>query len=258
MNYNLRELIDNSDWDLINQLIKLGTIQLDVAVNEVMEMNNAKYIYYFAREVDGAPIKELARGMLQTKEAEYIYYFAYDIDEAPIYVLAQAVIKAKDARYIYEFARDIEGAPIAELAQGVIQTKDAAWIYRFAHDVEGAPIKELARAVLQMKDAHNIFHFARDIAGAPIEMLVNGLIELKSYFWIGLILSTIGTQNSNRKGNGELEKYALEHKEELLKVIEECTNIDILQDIRSHLKASSLILYVDQLIQRLTILNEEQ
>ena len=224
--YFIRKMICDELWQRFNQLIKFGIIKLEAAVKVVLEMQDAKHIYHFALKVEFAPIKELAQAVIKTGDAEYIYMFACDVEGAPIETLANGVIKTRNAKYIYWFAKKVKGAPIEELAYGIVLTKNAAWIHEFA----------------------------RDINDAPIEMLVDSLIELRSYYYIGLVLSEINSVNVE---NSELQKYALEHKDRLLAVIEECTDVDILQRIKANLNDESLVAYVDELIQRLLQTQEE-
>ena len=83
------------------------------------------------------PVLEMANDIINTNDARRIYEFARDLLGAPIDKLADAVIKTNDAHYIYYFARDIRNAPIDKLADGIVNTGDtkytnAEYIYYFA------------------------------------------------------------------------------------------------------------------------------
>lgn len=72
-------------------------------------MNNAEFIYYFAKGVKGA-----------------------QLDKIVIEKLVEAIVKTNDAKYMYLFARNVKGTIIEKLAEGIIKTNKAEYIDRFS------------------------------------------------------------------------------------------------------------------------------
>lgn len=173
-------------------------------------------ILEFAEMVKGAPIRELALGIIETKNAECMYLFAKNIvsKNVPMDKLIDALIETKNAEYIYMFARDIKDAPIDKLEDGIISTvlnaeneiiesNNVSYICDFARDIKGADINKLidaivsigspseiymfaiykrgdinrlAAGIVQTGSAEYIYNFARNIEDAPIDVLVDGII----------------------------------------------------------------------------------
>ena len=69
----------------------------------VVASENAKYIYDFARYVNGADITRLENVIMASKNAEYIYIFARDIECADIHKLWKAIVATRNREYICKF-----------------------------------------------------------------------------------------------------------------------------------------------------------
>ena len=70
-------------------------------------MNEAEYIFYFARDVKGADISFLTKEICKTKNAEYIYKFATIIKEANIFELETAIFETENLQYIILFIKNV-------------------------------------------------------------------------------------------------------------------------------------------------------
>ena len=97
------------------------------------EMNNAKYIYNYAKVIGAAPIDVLVDALIRIGNPEYIYYFARDIKRAPIDKLARAIIEINDPEYIYYFAKGVVGAPVELLTDAIIKCGNITYMELFVH-----------------------------------------------------------------------------------------------------------------------------
>ena len=82
-----------------------------------------------------------------------------------------------------------------------------------------------------------------------IESIGHWLIVYRYYIPIGLLIASTDPQISICDENSRLRKWALKNKLKLLMVVAECSDVDILLDIRSWLKDPSLISCFDRLIE---------
>lgn len=112
---NLIQTIKDDEGKKINTLIKCNIISLEQATSEVINLNNAKYIYCFARYVENAPIEKLADAIIKIGNVEYIYKYVKHIEGAPVEKLIEALIKTKDKTYIQLFINDVKEFSIAAM-----------------------------------------------------------------------------------------------------------------------------------------------
>ena len=122
--YYLAEIAKVTKDETIKNMI------LNIILNE---MNNAKYVYNYARVVDDAPTDRLVETLIRIGNAEYIYKFAKDIKGAPINRLADAIIKINNPEYIYYFARGVDSAPIEKLTDSIIRSGNITYMELFVH-----------------------------------------------------------------------------------------------------------------------------
>ena len=176
MNKNIEYLIISERYLELSKYIELGIVKMEDAVNELIHLNDAFYIYRFARDVKDAPIDKLADVVIATQNAKYIYKFAFDVKDAPIDKLVDAVIATQNAEYIYEFAYDVKDAPIDKLVDAIIATQNAEYIYKFARDIGSAPVDRLANVLIDMQNAEYIANFILDISTISVETFKN-LVE---------------------------------------------------------------------------------
>ncbi len=116
---------------------------LNIILNE---MNNAKYVYNYTKEIEDAPIDKLADIIIKLGNEEYIYKFARDIKGAPIDKLAVAIIKINNPEYIFYFAKDVNGAPIDKLADAIITSGNTTYMELFVH-IDNAPKEKIKIAI---------------------------------------------------------------------------------------------------------------
>lgn len=100
-------------------------------------------------------IKDLANGIIRSKEPRDIYYFARDIKGAPIEKLAISIAKSNNSTYIFYTARDLYSKisidTRIELAHRVIALKNARDILFVSNIVSEISLIEYANAMLNAK-----------------------------------------------------------------------------------------------------------
>ena len=201
MNKNIEYLIISERYLELSKYIELGIVKMEDAVNELIHLNDAFYIYRFAWDVKDAPIDKLADAVIAAQNAKYIYRFAWDVKDAPINKLADAVIAAQNAEYIYEFARNVKDAPINKLADAIVATQNAEYIYKFAGSVCVAPKDQLADAIAATQNAEYIYKFAHDLYGFSINKLVDAIIATQNAEYIYKFARDIGSAPVDRLAN---------------------------------------------------------
>ena len=65
--------------EILNSLLKTQKIKMDDIANEILATNNAKYIYLFAKNINGAPYKLLSDELIRIQNFEYIYKSLADV-----------------------------------------------------------------------------------------------------------------------------------------------------------------------------------
>ncbi|MCR5553519.1 MAG: hypothetical protein K6F08_02120 [bacterium] len=70
----------------------------EVCQNMVIESKDPKSIYLFAKFVKGAHIGKLEEAICQTNNAKYMFFFANEVNFSNPYVIAESFVTAKGAR----------------------------------------------------------------------------------------------------------------------------------------------------------------
>ena len=74
MNNNIENLIKEDFYKFI-KLVNLGIIDKEYACKCIIEINNAEFIYYFAKSVKRANIERLQQTLLDIKANTYVKKF---------------------------------------------------------------------------------------------------------------------------------------------------------------------------------------
>ena len=106
--------VKNAPIDKMADVICGSIADVSYYVEEDTELDKEAYyrstsVYPVDRVVPMLPHK-LSNGICKTNDAEYIYYFARNINGADITKLTNAISSIDDAEYIYNFAKDVKGA----------------------------------------------------------------------------------------------------------------------------------------------------
>lgn len=189
-NKNIAQALN--DFKLLKILLAKGIIQYE----DVIDKLNEEQIWLVARDVEGAPIEKLAKKIIATGNAKYIYYFARDVKELSLGLkkeLAEALIKTEDLDTMCKFVKDVEGAPINKLAKVIIASKNALYILKFAKRIDALPIKKkeqleliekLINAMVATNNAQFMYYFALNVKNAPIEKLTDAIVAIKDAYFI--------------------------------------------------------------------------
>ena len=177
MNLMIEQLM-NQNFNGFLKLVELGIIDKEIACEAVIESKNAEYIYKIAIVID-INIVKLEDAIIQTGNAKFIFYFARDVKGASIEKLEDAIIQIGNAEFMYDFSEFIEGANIPKLEDAIIQTGNAEFMFYFAKSQKGANIEKLEDAIIQTGDAEWINRYAMEIEGANIEKTKQTLDYIK-------------------------------------------------------------------------------
>lgn len=79
---------------------------------KILDLNNYKISYLFARDIKGADIKSHGHIVIDSNNIGFNYIFARDVEGADIKAHGQVIIDSKDTRFNELFARDIKGADV--------------------------------------------------------------------------------------------------------------------------------------------------
>lgn len=148
----------------------------------VIDSDNPKYIFKFARDVKDAPIKELTEAIIKSKSSNYICLFARFINNniEDINRLADRVIELGHIEYILKFASTVKGAPVEKMADIIIQSGSVYHIKLFAQEVENAPIDKMADIIIALGNPEDIYYFAYVVKNAPVDKMfeaINKIVE---------------------------------------------------------------------------------
>ncbi len=95
---------------------------------------------------------KLENKVITSKNAKLIYTFACEVEGADIDRLTDAIVATNNAKYIYWFARDVKGANIEKLTYGIIATGIIDYIILFARYIPGANMDKLSMAIQKFGD----------------------------------------------------------------------------------------------------------
>lgn len=97
-----------NDGKIIKNLIDTKILDYDMVINSTIKAKNPRIIYDIAKNIaKEKDILKLATAICETNNAMFIYYFARDIKGAPIDILAEAISKTNDTMYITHFLLEI-------------------------------------------------------------------------------------------------------------------------------------------------------
>jgi len=143
--------------------IYIEGINLGRLSHSLSRARNSFYILRLAWLINKMPeskektsmINDLANGIMQSKVAHNIYYFARDIKGAPVDKLAKSLLKTGDATYIFYTLRDLSSKLSIDtkikLAHHIIDLKNAQEILSISHIVTEKSLTEYANAMLNAK-----------------------------------------------------------------------------------------------------------
>ena len=192
MNKNIRYLIISERYSELSKYIEFGIIKMEEAIKELIHLNDALYIYKFARYIKNASIDKLADAIITTQNAEYIYNFAHYVKNAPINKLAHVLIDMQSTEYIANFILDdsnISVETFKNLVETFLTISNAKnlWIFILR-----------CKSNQYIKDKLNEVFYPRNI----IKELFQNLVARKDIFYIKELLKIASME--------EVKQYVLE------------------------------------------------
>ena len=128
----------------------------DTLADSIISTHSAKTIYLFSLYFDELPILRMEEALMKIREyveemktEEYVVKFAKFVEGAHVKKLAKHILKWGNSKEIYEFARDVPNAPIKELADAIMLTNNFELIAKFAVSVPNAPKGEMLEYVVK-------------------------------------------------------------------------------------------------------------
>lgn len=221
----------------------------------IIATEDAKYIYLYARNIKGAPLKELAEVEIATMNAEYISYFIC-IEGAPVKKLIKGLVATRDTYYINEVISNFRYYvyPMIEKVEGIEKEVLAAndvmhyfWHYP-QHTI--AEIAEVEKEILATNDALFIYDCADKIAGIPVDNFIYKIIELQNFEVIVKMLENVRAGQKS-KGQACIEIFALNHINLLLDTMKYCQDINLLRKTYVNVALPSIKNYIGNLISNL-------
>ena len=164
----------------MNILIDSGIIDINYLVEDTIKNGETHYLYTIAKyiKLEVKHIYELAMELISRRSVIHSYYFAKDVEGAPIVLLENYIVSENDPKYIYLFARDIEGANIKKLEEAIIKTNDPEYIYLFARNIKTSDKNLLFNALVNLGAARFVLEFFESVTMMPLEKVERALIDI--------------------------------------------------------------------------------
>jgi uncharacterized protein YerC len=149
----------------------------------IILINNPKYIYEFALNVNGADADALANALIISKDLTYSYKFVtnvHGLDDITIQKFTDKIIESSDVKLIYRYAYNVDKLDtddLKKLSEAMAKLGSIATICKFARDVKGAHIPVLEQQIVNSKNVSYINWFAENIIGCNIQNLENAIIK---------------------------------------------------------------------------------
>ena len=164
----------------VNILIDNGIIDIDCLIDEIINSGDTYYLRSIATyiKLDVKKIYQLATELINRRSIIHSYYFAKEIEGAPVELFEDFIISENDPKYIYLFAKDVKGADIKKLEEAIIETNNAEYIYLFARDITGSDKNLLFDTLVRLGDARFVLEFFENVAMMPLERVERALIDI--------------------------------------------------------------------------------
>ena len=215
--------MERNDIEEIMQVgSKITDLELSITFQQkLIELNNAKYIYLYAKYVQNANIELLENALIALNNLEYIYLFAKDIKKSNIEKLTRAIAKSLDMAYIIKFAKDIENVDLDIFERTLIREGDVEKIIAFIKGVPSCNTLKMIKAVIVFGTDDQISNFLNNNTLVNIEQIKNYLINEKDYMALCKL--------ANYVENNDLEDHIikLHSPKYLFEYAKCCHNIDV-------------------------------
>lgn len=237
------------DKGLLNEELKIKFARA------IIKTKSAQFICLYARNIKGAPLKELAEVEIATMNAEYISYFIC-IEGAPVKKLIKGLVATRDTYYINEVIRNFRYyvypmiEKVEEIEKEVLAANDVMHYFWHYPQHMIAEIAEVEKEILATNDALFIYDCADKIAGIPVDNFIYKIIELQNFEVIAKMLENV---RAGQKSEGQacIEIFALNHINLLLDTMKYCQDINLLRKTYVNVALPSIKNYIGNLISNL-------
>lgn len=214
--------------------LRLTKEGLDNLTDYIIKANDAKYIYLFAKDINGLSkqnITDLTKAISKSESLVGRCNFAQYIKkltEKDIDILIDAEINREKGGQLRFFACNIENITekqIEKIKNAIIKSSTPYGIYSFILDVNEKlskkDISDLEDALILGKDAKYIYKYAKEGVEANIDKLVDGIIQTKDTEYIYKFVSKVNNlseENINKLTNAIIASKDLQYIYKLIKI----------------------------------------
>ena len=184
----MTKYLESLFWDLVrgkselfNKLIDNDIINYNEVLEELLNEGDHTKLYRFAKYINKVSREDkirIANKIIERGITAFIVYYAKDIEGAPVKLLEDAIIKSGSLEYQYEFAKDVKGANIDRLESAIISSGSAEYIFRFALNVPSANIIKLASAITKTNASNYICLFFINISNLDVSLFEEALVRI--------------------------------------------------------------------------------
>ena len=182
----------------IDTIIKVGLIIDDKDCNyqkRLISLNNAFYIYRYAKEVKSSNIELLENAIIDLNDLEYIYLFAKDIENADINKLESIIIKSNNIDYLIKFYNNIKNCNTKLIEDTIVNYRKIDKLIKFAIKCRNINLNRIQKIVLEYGKSEDIVNFCNYVKGIDIKYIEDEIIKRKDYRTIYKIAATINNSD---------------------------------------------------------------
>ncbi len=210
-------VIDSLNAEIIYYftLIIKDNIDIDLLENAITNTKDAKYIYFFTKDIPNADINKLEEAIITTKNPEYIYSFIVNINNCNKDRLEEELISLNYAEYIYKIAlheqyynkeKSSYKSTITRLENAIIESENPQYVCLFALNIKGCNITRLEEVLLFLKHPEYIYEIALyeqlildtdTFVTQHLDKLQKAIIESNNPFYMLLFARDIKSSNKD-------------------------------------------------------------
>jgi hypothetical protein len=147
----------------------------------ILESNDPKYLYFFAKFVPNADIKALQKALFDSSNKEKLHYlcqFARFIPNANIRKIEALIVKMNEAHFAYFLLRYVKGVNSDKLKSIILSSGKPRYLYFLAKQLTSRKeIAQIEKLIIKSKSFLYIRLFAQHIKYANIEKLEQVILD---------------------------------------------------------------------------------
>lgn len=204
MKKEMKRLFASND---ITVIMELGSHITDSKVHnyfqeQLIAMNNVKYIYLYAKYVETANVELLENALIKYNDLEYIYLFAKDVKNSSTRRLEKIVADSLNIDYIIKFANDVSNVNISLFEDMLIGEGCISKLIRYVNSVTKCNRFRIIKKVINSGTSEDIMHLKETYEFSGKRSIEDELMMQNDYLVIQRYIDY-----SQRKE--ELENYIL-------------------------------------------------